>query len=249
MAVLLFIIGIIFGSFFLVVGTRLPKGEDAFFSRSKCDYCNHKLKWYNLIPIFSYLFQLGRCSYCNKKINLEYIIVELITGILFVLCYIYFPIGYNFYVSLIICSLLMIIFISDFKYMIILDSPLVISSILIIILKIIYRGFNETLISVISGIALFFVMLLIFDIGKLIFKKETLGGGDIKLAFVMGLTLNFYLGLVAIVLSTFLALPYAIASLEIKKSNAFPYGPFLCGALFLVFFHYDKFINLLNFLF
>ena len=54
MAVLMFIIGAILGSFFLVIGTRLPKGEDAFFSRSKCDYCNHTLKWYNLIPIFSY---------------------------------------------------------------------------------------------------------------------------------------------------------------------------------------------------
>lgn len=172
-----------------------------------------------------------------------------VNALVFLISYYYFGISYEFFASLIISGLVLIIFISDFKYMIILDSPLVISSILIIILKIIYRGFNETLISVISGIALFFVMLLIFDIGKLIFKKETLGGGDIKLAFVMGLTLNFYLGLVAIVLSTFLALPYAIASLEIKKSNAFPYGPFLCGALFLVFFHYDKFINLLNFLF
>ena len=249
MAVLMFIIGAILGSFFLVIGTRLPKGEDAFFSRSKCDYCNHTLKWYNLIPIFSYVWQLGKCSYCHKKIAIENLVVEIATGLLFSLSYIFFPGGYHLFVALIISSLLIIIFVSDFKYMIILDSPLIISSILIIILKCIYYDAKAAFISIISGVALFFVMLLIFNIGKLLFKKEALGGGDIKLAFVIGLTLDFYLGLVAIVLSTFLALPYAVASLEIKKHSEFPYGPFLVGALFIVFFHYDKFVNLLNFLF
>ena len=67
MEILFFILGLLFGSFFLVIGIRLPKGEDALFSRSHCDTCNHTLKWYNLIPIFSYLFQRGKCSYCHKK--------------------------------------------------------------------------------------------------------------------------------------------------------------------------------------
>ena len=133
--------------------------------------------------------------------------------------------------------------------MIILDSPLIISGITIIILKLIFFGVKTTVISIISGIALFFVMLLMFEIGKLLFKKEALGGGDIKLSFIIGLVLNFNLGLTALVLSTFVALPYALASLEIKKNNEFPYGPFLAGSLFIVFYHYDKFLLLLDFLF
>ena len=249
MAVLLFFIGAILGSFYLVIGTRLPKGEDVLFSRSKCNSCNHILKWYNLIPIFSYVFQRGKCSYCHKKIASEHLWVEIATGLLFVFTYYYLPAGYDFYIGLIISSLLIIIFVSDFKYMIILDSPLIITGILVSILKLIFFGIRATLISLCSGISLFCVMLLLFQLGKLLFKKEALGGGDIKLAFIMGLILDFKLGLVALVLSTFVALPYALASLEIKKNNEFPYGPFLAGSLFIVFYHYDKFLLLIDFLF
>lgn len=248
MAVLIFIIGTILGSFYLVISTRLPKGEDAIFSRSKCDSCGKILKWYNLIPIFSYVFQKGKCSYCHKKISSENIWAELATGFLFLFTYLWFNNGYNFFVGLIICSLLIIIFISDFKYMIILDSPLIISSILIIILKLIFVGFKETITSILSGVALFIVMLVLLDIGKILFKKEALGGGDIKFSFLIGLILNFPIGLVTIILSSFLALPYAVASVIIKKNNELPYGPFLAGALFIVFFNYDKFLDLFNFL-
>lgn len=248
MAVLIFIIGAILGSFYLVISTRLPKGEDAVFSRSKCDSCEKTLKWYNLIPIFSYIFQKGKCCYCHKKISSENFWVELATGILFLLTYLWFNNGYNFYVGLIICSLLIIIFVSDFKYMIILDSPLIISAILIIILKIIFKGIKATITSTLSGIALFIVMLVLLDIGKILFKKEALGGGDIKFSFIIGLILDFPIGLVSIILSSFLALPYAVASVLIKKNNELPYGPFLAGALFIVFFNYDKFLDLFNFL-
>ena len=72
MAVLIFFIGAILGSFYLVVGTRLPKGEDVLFSRSRCDSCGHELKWYNLIPIFSYIFQRGKCSFSQQKIASEH---------------------------------------------------------------------------------------------------------------------------------------------------------------------------------
>lgn len=248
--VLLFIIGAILGSFYLVVGTRLPKGEDVLFSRSYCNSCGKELKWYNLIPIFSYVFQRGKCTFCYQKISSEHFWGELATGLLFVLTFFYFPLfSYNFWLGLIISSLLVIIFISDFKYMIILDSPLAIASIITIILKLHYYGLNNALTSLISGLALFLTMLLLFQLGKLLFKKEALGGGDIKLSFVIGLILNYKLGLTAIVLSSFVALPYALASLQIKKNNEFPYGPFLAGSLFIVFFHYDKFLLLLDFLF
>lgn len=241
MVLFIFYLGAILGSFYLVIGSRLPQEEDVIFSRSKCDHCGKTLKWYNLFPIFSYIFQGGKCSFCHKKISSEHFWVELITGLLFVLTYYFFSIGYNFFAGLIISSLMVIIFISDFKYMVILDSSLIISGILVIILKYYYFGFDHLLYSILSGVALFLVMLLIEKIGTFILKKESLGGGDIKLAFIIGLCLDFKLGIVALVLSTFLALPYALASVYIKKNHEFPYGPFLAGALFLVFYYYDKF--------
>lgn len=249
MAVLMFILGSIMGSFYYCIGIRLPKGENALTSRSHCDNCGYTLKWYNLIPLFSYIFQKRKCTKCHKKIASGHFWCELATSLLFMLTSLYFPIGYNFFVGLIISSLLIIIFVSDFKYMIILDSPLIISSILIIILKFIYYDPIDVLISLISGLCLFLVMILIYKLGNFAFKKESLGGGDIKFSFLMGLILDFKIGLVALVLSVFLALPYAVASLELKKNSEFPYGPFLAGALFIVFFHYDKFVLLVEFLF
>lgn len=249
MKILSFILGTILGSFYLVLGTRLPKNEDIVKSRSRCDNCKKVLKWYNLIPLVSFIVQRGKCSSCGQKISSEHFFAEIFTGLLFLLTSIYFSFGYNYLVGLIIVSLMVIIFISDFKYMIILDSPLVVSVVLIIILKLVYFGFKTTIYSIISGLILFLIMLLIEKLGSLILKKDSLGGGDIKFAFLMGLTLDVKLGIVALVLSTFLALPYAVASVKIMKSHEFPYGPFLAGALFIVFFHLDKFTNLINFLF
>ncbi len=247
MALLIFIIGTILGSFYLVVGTRLPKGEDVIKSRSRCDNCGVTLKWYNLIPLLSFIFQRGKCQKCGKKITLEHFLVELATGLLFLFCYNVFS-SYEFYVSLIISSLLIVIFISDFKYMIILDSSLIISLILLVLLKVIYFDFKTLVMSFLSGLILLLVMILVERIGTFLFKKESLGGGDIKLAFLIGFILDYKLGLVALVLSTFLALPYAVATLYMGDSHEFPYGPFLVGALFIVFVFMDKFINLTDML-
>lgn len=246
MEVLLFIIGACLGSFFLVVGKRLPINEDVLFSRSRCDKCKKELKWYDLIPIFSYVFLKGKCRYCGEKISPLNLIVEIVMGLFFALGYHFIPIGYIFYAYLVLSSLMMLIFISDFSYYIILDSPLIISSFLLFILKFIYFGYKEALISIVSGILLFLVMYLIKIIGDKLFKRESLGGGDIKLAFVIGYALGFRLSLIAIILSSFLALPYSVASLKLQKNNEVPFGPFLVSSLFIVFLFQDKFINILG---
>ena len=246
MEVLLFIIGACLGSFYLVVGKRLPINEDIFFSRSKCDNCKKNLKWYDLIPIFSYVFLKGKCRYCGKKISPLNLITEISMGMLFALGYHCMPGGYNLYACFVLISLVMLIFISDFSYYIILDSPLIISSILLFILKFIYFGYKDALLSLISGILLFLVMYLIKIIGDNIFKRESLGGGDIKLAFVIGYTLGFKLSLIALILSSFLALPYSVASLKLQKNNEVPFGPFLVSSLFIVFLFQDKFANILS---
>ena len=246
MAVIIFIIGACLGSFYLVVGKRLPKNEDIILSRSKCDSCNHTLFWYDLIPIFSYIFLLGKCRYCHKKISITNLLIEISMGLLFSIGYIYMGFTFKYFIYLILISLMVLIFITDFSYYIILDSPLVISSILIIILKLIYCGYKETIFSILSGIVIFFVMYLIKIIGDKIFKRESLGGGDIKLSFVIGLTLGFRLSLISLILSSFLALPYSVASLKLQKNNEVPFGPFLVSSLFIVFLFYDKFINIIN---
>lgn len=240
MLLFIFIIGLVLGSFYLVIATRLPLGEDVITSRSRCDTCKKNLKWYNLIPVFSFIFQKGKCSFCKANIPIEHLFCELATGFGFALIYYCFGFSYTFFVGVVIFSLTVLIYISDFKYMIILDSPLIVASLWILVFKFYHFGFSETMFSILSGGGLFLVMLLVQMLGKAIFKRDALGGGDIKLSFVIGLALNFQLGLVALVLSTFLALPYSVASLYLVKSNEVAYGPFLAGAMLIVFFTMDK---------
>ncbi len=244
-AVTFFILGSVLASFYGVVATRLPE-EKSILGRSHCLYCNHTLSWFELIPVFSFLFLRGKCKNCKKKLPVYEPLMELSCGILFSLSYLYYGFSYSFWVSLILISLLFIIFVSDFRYMIILDSPLVLSSLLIFGLKWFYYGLSSALWSLLDGAILFFIFYLIGYFGSKLFSREALGGGDIKLAFVMGLLLGVPHAIMALVLSTFLALPYATYSLFSTKEREVPFGPFLISALFIVFLFLDKFSSILN---
>lgn len=239
--VMIFIFGLVFGSFFYVVGNRLANNKSLLKPGSHCEYCHHPLKAYDLIPLISFLLLRGKCRYCHKKLSKNYFLYELLSGILFLISYLKFGFSYSFFVSLIISSLLVLIFITDFKYLIILDSPLVISSILLFLLKLFYFNYTEALFSLLDGFLVFLTMLFIRQIGNILFKKESLGGGDIKFSFVMGMILGYRFSMIALVLSTFLALPYAVAMMILNKNNEVPFGPFLVSSLFLIFFYFEKF--------
>lgn len=88
----IFIIGITFGSFFTLAVYRIPRGEDITHTRSYCPHCNHKLSFWDMIPLFSYIFLRGKCRYCKSKIRPRYFILELCSGIVFVL----FALSINF---------------------------------------------------------------------------------------------------------------------------------------------------------
>lgn len=247
MVILMFILGAIFGSFYLVIGTRLPLKENVFTGRSRCDNCKNELKWYELIPIISYIIQLGKCRNCHKKISKEHILIEIITGLFFTIGYIYYGKTPELLLYLVLISVAILIFISDFKYMIILDSTWIIGSIFIILIKLIFYGQSTFIQSVISGILLFIVMYLIKIVGDKIFKKESLGGGDIKLSFLIGTIIGFRLGLINLIFASFLALPYALTQVYLNKKNELPYGPFLIAATVIIFIFLEKFTNLLIF--
>lgn len=247
--IFLFILGSIFGSFFFVIGTRLPKNESIITPGSHCDSCKHELKWYDLIPIISYLINKGKCRYCKTKLSILYPLVEIATGMLFVIAFLLFGISYEFFAGLLVFSLLIIIFITDFKYYIILDSPLVLTSLGIFILKWYYFGSRAALLSLLAGLIMFIIIFIIKKIGDFVFKKESLGGGDVKLSFTLGVILGLRLSLVSFILSSFLALPYAMGSVYLTEKKEVPFGPFIISAATLVFIFMDKFTNLLDFFF
>lgn len=245
MIIIMFILGTLLGSFYLVVGLRLPVDKDVIYSRSKCDVCETQLKWYNLIPIISYICQRGKCTNCKTHINCSNLIVELMTGLIFAYLYVIFGFSYELYVSLIISSLLVIICVSDFIYMIINDSPLIVAIILKLFLDYYYFGLSFMFLNIASGLFMFFFFYFIGFIGSIMFKKEALGGGDIKFAFVIGQMVGFLPSMYTLILSSFLALPASVFTISLTKNKEVPYGPFLAGALLIIYLNLDKLSNLI----
>ena len=234
--IMFFIIGTIFGSFFNLVGLRVPRNEPITFARSHCENCKHILKWYELIPLFSFIIQKGKCTYCKKKLSWFYPFTELATGILFLVSFYSFNFSYDLILALTISSVFILIIVSDLTYLIIPDCFIIIPSIIILFTIFLKLGIKEALISLGYGIIGFLIMYLIMLLGNFLFKKESLGGADIKLMFLAGLVLDPMLLIVVIFLASIIALPVSIFLLIKNNEHVIPYGPFLSVGILIVFF-------------
>lgn len=243
-----FIVGTIFGSFYNVVGYRIPKGESILYPSSHCPKCKHELKAIELIPILSFIFLGGKCKKCKSKISMFYPMFELLTGIGFMLSYIVFGLSLNCLYSIIFISMLIIIIISDYQTMIIPDSVLIFSLLLLMFIKFFMSGIESVGISLLHCIGSFIFMLLLKLFGDFIFKKESMGGGDIKLLAVFGFVLGFPMSIISVFLSAFIALPISLIILKIKKNHEIPFGPFLAISAAIIFFSQIDFNKVIDFL-
>ena len=246
--IIFFVFGSVLGSFYHVLATRLSKGLSIISPPSHCENCNHKLNWYELIPVLSYIIQGGKCRECKKKLSISYLLIEICTGILFAVCFHVFDFTTELLIALIFVSSLIIIIISDIEYMIILDEVLVFSIFAIIIIDIFSIGFYETSLKVLAGIGSFLTMLLIKKVGDVIFKQESLGGGDIKLMFLVGLVIGYPMAVSNIFLATFIAFPIALFLLISKKDNIIPFGPFLSMSAIILFVWGLNFTDIINYI-
>ena len=232
--ILFFILGTIFGSFYNVVGYRLPKGESLIYPSSHCPKCNKKLTPIELVPIFSYIFLGGKCKKCHKKISLFYPIFEFLSGLLFALSYISFGLTLNCFLSILFISMLLIVIISDYQTMTIPDSVLIVFTFLILMGKFFMFNIEEVGICLLNGLLSFIFMLLLKMFGDFLFKKESMGGGDIKLMFTFGVTFGFYMSLVCVFMSAVIGLPISLFLVRKNKSHEIPYGPFLAIAAIII---------------
>lgn len=232
--ILFFIIGTVMGSFYHVVATRLSNDESIVAPGSHCPRCNHFLKWYENIPVISYILLKGQCRKCHSRIPISYLVVEVITGLLFSVCYHSFDFTFDLLIALIFVSSLIIVIISDIEYMIILDEVLIVTTLIISILYVFGIGLEETAVHIYSGAGAFIAMYALKLLGDKAFKKESLGGGDIKLMFLFGLVLGFPMSICTIFLATFIAFPVALIILFSSKENIIPFGPFLSMAAILL---------------
>ena len=232
----LMIFGALFGSFLGCMGYRIPNKIKTTYPSSFCASCKKPLKWYMNIPIFSYIFLGGKCAYCKKKIGSIYFICEVLCCLLFGLNYILFKFELKFFLATILTCALIVTIVSDFLYYYISDRVVIISSILIVIVNFIFLDFNSAVIKLISGVMMFFVMFGIKLMGNQMFKRESLGDGDIKLMAVIGFAHGLFNSFISLFFASLIGLIFSLITLKKHKEGLIPFGPFLLiGALLLIY--------------
>lgn len=232
----IFVIGLFFGSFLNVIVDRQQRKETVLTGRSYCEFCKKELKWYDLIPIFSFLFLRGKCRYCHKKLSLYYPLTELSTAVLFTITYAFLnfqpvfnsliinplPLIYYLFLS---SSFIVIVF-SDLKYNIIPDK-IVIPAIIISFLYLLIVNSPLLISYLLSALGSFAFFLMLF----LITKGKGMGFGDVKLSFLLGLVLGFPKIILALYLAFLTGAAIGIILILWKKKrtikDTIPFGPFL----------------------
>lgn len=239
--IFLFFVGLIFGSFFNSLIFRFKTKKKIFWARSHCPYCLKILNWKDLIPVFSFLILKGKCRYCQKPISLQYPLVEMATGLLFLLAFFLRKNFLDFLFLLFFFSGLLIIFVFDLKYMEIPDEIIFPLIFLAFIYNIINLKSINFLNNFLSGIFtfLFFYSFYFFSKGNL------MGSGDAFLGLFLGLFLGFPKILISLFFSFILGGLIALALVFLKKKNfhsQIAFSPFLIFGFFFTLFFPLKFL-------
>ena len=144
---------------------------------------------------------------------------------------------------------MIIITVSDYHYLIIPDEVLITFSLILFIEILLINGINAVLYSILNGVLAFITMYLLKKLGDFIFKKESMGGGDIKLMFIFGMTLTYPIAILSIFVGSLIGLPIALLIIWSKKDHIIPFGPFLAAGatlLLLLQVNLDTILNLYN---
>lgn len=244
--ILMGIIGLCVGSFINVVIYRLPEGMSLAKPNSHCPKCKYELRWYDNIPVLSYLMLGGKCRKCKTHISFRYTAVEIANTVLWLLC------GFLFWeksiplacIYMVVCSVFICVFFIDLEHQIIFDR-FQIMLLCLGIASILFDGSYGWLSHVIGGVVGFGVFFLIGWSFEKLCKKEGLGGGDIKLAGAVGLLLGWEKLLLSLLVAT---IPAAIIMLIAKKRNEneskpYPFAPFLVSGFTVAMFFGEQIIT------
>ena len=233
----LMIFGAIIGSFLGCMGYRIPNKIKTTYPSSFCSNCKTPLKWYMNVPIISYILLRGKCAYCKKDIGVIYFLCEVFGALLFGLNYLIFKFDINFFIATIMACVFIVTMVSDFEYYYISDRVLITSGLLLIIVSFIFLDTSEAIMKVTSGVIMFVVMYGIKIMGNLMFKRESLGDGDIKLMGIIGLSVGLLNSFVSLFFGALTGLIYSIITIKKNKEGVIPFGPFLLiGSLIVIYF-------------
>ena len=244
-----FIFGAAIGSFLNVCIFRLPEDHSIVKPLSQCPHCHHPIRFYDNIPIISFLVLHAKCRDCGGKISWRYPLVELITALLALFLFMKFGLTLNFLIYFVFTAVLIIITFIDLDHQIIPDI-LTLPGIPIFILLAIFvikLPWPEAVIGILAGGGVLFAIAFIYE---LLTKREGMGGGDIKLLGMIGGFLGWKSLIFVLLVSSFLGAIVGIAAMVIKKQDmkyAVPFGPFLSAAAVAYIFWGEAFIRFLFF--
>ncbi len=262
-AIVVFVLGSVFGSFLNVCIHRMPKGESVVWPRSHCPKCKKRIPGYDNIPFISFIMLKGRCRICKEKISLRYPLVELLTGVVFLALFRRYGLSYDlFFYFILSCALIVATFI-DIAHRIIPDE-ISIGGIIVGFILSSVRGVNispfsfslkpalNSFLGIIIGGGIIFLTGWLFDLVyfKLLKKPaiqgetESMGGGDIKLLAMIGAFLGWQRALAAFFIAPFFGSVVGAYLLIAKKEHTIAYGPFLSLAAFFSIFWMDKILRL-----
>ncbi|HPX71057.1 MAG TPA: prepilin peptidase [Bacillota bacterium] len=221
-----FVLGLAMGSFCNAWAFRMTSGGSITKGRSRCAKCGHELAAKDLVPLLSFLFLQGRCRYCREKIAPLYFAAELVSGIYYLSVVWVYGLGLTALRLLMLGSLVLVMSIVDLDTMELPDS-LMLASALLSLIRLAENPANW--LSMLTGLAPALALLVLVLIMDRLLKKESMGGGDIKLLAVFGLHLGAANCVLLLIVASLLGLASS-ALLRRKKGTPFPFGPFLAVA-------------------
>lgn len=243
--VLIFILGLIVGSFSNVCIYRIPRNESIIYPASHCPKCRSNISPKDNIPLLSYVLLKGRCRNCKSKISIQYPIVELITGLIYLLIYLIYGFSIQTLIYIVLASALIIVAFVDLNEQVI---PEVIS-LPGIVLGLILSFFIHHISFINSGLGVVAgggIILVIRLAGSLIFKKESMGIGDIELTAMIGAFLGWRYIVISLFLGFFLgalAGIFLIISKIKSKEDVVPFGPFIVLGSFITLLWGEKILR------
>ena len=232
LSIIIFHYGIVIGSFLNVLIYRLPKHENIATKRSHCMECGYQLKWYDLIPLFSYLFLRGRCRKCGARISIQYPIIEAANGILYVLIFLRYGLTIETLLYCLLFSALLALSVIDFRTF---EIPVGFNIFILILgLVRVATDYKNWLLYLIGLVSVSLFLFAIFAISK----GRGIGGGDVKLMAATGLLLGWKLNLLGFVMGCILGSIIHIIRMKVsKEGRTLAMGPYLSlGVVLTVFF-------------
>jgi leader peptidase (prepilin peptidase)/N-methyltransferase len=231
--------GMVVGSFLNVCICRMPKDESVVTPPSHCPACDYRIRWYDNIPLLSYLLLRGKCRGCGMRISIQYPLVELLNGVLTLALFLRFGPTLAFFVLFLFCSALVVITFIDLEHQIIPDEISLSGIVIGFIFSFFIQG--HSWLNSLLGILLGGGSLLLVAYGyQWLTGKEGMGGGDIKLLAMMGAFLGWKAIPFIIFASSLIGSVVGITIMLVQKKDsklAIPFGPYLAfGAVLYIFY-------------